>query len=124
MLEHILTREALDEVNNLVADDGILMIHTVICDRIPRDPDWFYLTPMVHTAFHTNKSMEILMKQWGYAASLYSPQAKSWYLFKKKYPQLSQLGEKINAINREIQGTYFHYKAGFVDYWKGFPDPS
>jgi 2-polyprenyl-3-methyl-5-hydroxy-6-metoxy-1,4-benzoquinol methylase len=120
MFEHVLNREALNEVNNLVADDGVLMLHTLICEKIPKDPDWFYITPMVHTAFHTNKSMEILMEQWGYAASIYSPQAKSWYLFKKDYPRLKHLEEKSNEINREIQTKYFHYKSGFVDYWKGF----
>jgi hypothetical protein len=81
MFEHVLKREHLDAVNHLVDSDGVLMLHTVVCERVPKDPNWFYLNPMVHTAFHTNKSMEILMEQWGYAASLYSPQAKSWFLF-------------------------------------------
>ncbi len=120
MFEHVLSREALDEVNALVADDGVLMLHTVVCENIPKNPDWFYITPMVHTAFHTNKSMSLLMEQWGYAASVYSPQAKSWFLFKKDCAQLRSLEASVERINREIQTTYFHYKAGFVDYWKGF----
>ena len=120
MFEHILDRDALNEVNDLVADDGVLMIHTVVCERIPPDPDWFYFTPIVHTAFHTNKSMGILMEQWGYAASVYSPQAKSWFLFKKQHPRLTDLEARISDINGEVQMKYFHYKAGFVDYWKGF----
>jgi hypothetical protein len=120
MFEHILTRDDLNEVNDLVADDGVLMLHTVICERIPSDPNWFYIEPIVHTAFHTNKSMSLLMKQWGYAASIYSPQAKCWFLFKKDCPQLSQLEDMVNRINREIQTRYFFYKADFVDYWKGF----
>jgi len=120
MFEHVLSRAALDEINDLVEDDGVLMLHTVICERIPKDPNWFYLTPMVHTAFHTNKSMKILMEQWGYAASIYSPQAKSWFLFKKNFPEIENLETKVNEINKEIQTEYFHYKAGFVDYWKGF----
>jgi len=120
MFEHVLSRNDLDMLNKLVADDGVLMIHTVICERIPKDSNWFYLAPIVHTAFHTNNSMAILMKQWGYAASLYSPQAKSWFLFKANAAQLENLEEKVGRINREIQSKYFHYKAGFVDYWKGF----
>jgi hypothetical protein len=75
---------------------------------------------MVHTAFHTNKSMSILMEQWGYAASIYSPQAKSWFLFKNDSPVLQNLESTINSINRELQTKYFYYKNGFVDYWKGF----
>lgn len=120
MFEHVLNREGLDEVNNLVAVDGVLMLHTVICERIPADPDWFYLAPMVHTAFHTNKSMAILMEQWGYASSIYSPQAKSWFLFKKDYSRLKELESKVAEINKSIRTKYFYYKSGFVDYWKGF----
>ncbi|MGM3185242.1 methyltransferase domain-containing protein [Dickeya oryzae] len=120
MFEHVMTREALDEVDRLVRDDGVLMLHTVIAERVPKDPNWFYINTMVHTAFHTNKSMSLLMEQWGYKASVYSPQAKCWYLFKNKHPGLDKLEESISKINRELQTTYFHYKEGFVDYWKGF----
>lgn len=120
MFEHVLDRKSLDDVNNLVKEDGVLMLHTVICENIPNDPNWFYLDPVVHTAFHTNKSMEILMGQWGYGFSAYSPQAKSWFLFKKDCGLNVDLEYKIEKINKEIQTNYFHYKNGFVDYWKGF----
>ena len=120
MFEHVLSRETLNEINDLVSDDGVLMLHTLVCENIPKDPNWFYIHPIVHTAFHTNKSMSILMKQWGYAASIYSHQAKSWFLFKKEYEGLCRLEEVIKKINREIQTKYFHYKPDFVDYWKGF----
>lgn len=120
MFEHVLQREDLDEVNALVADDGCLMMHTVVCERVPPDPDWFYLVPVVHTAFHTNRSMSILMRQWGYAASVYSPQAKSWFLFKRDNPRVNDLERAIEKINAEVQTHYFFYKPDFVDYWKGF----
>ncbi|MCW0233779.1 MAG: class I SAM-dependent methyltransferase [Ferrovibrio sp.] len=120
MFEHVLTRAALDEVNALVAEDGVLMLHSVVCERVPPDPDWFYLKPIVHTAFHTNRSMEILMRQWGYAASLYAPQAKSWFLFKAGHPLLASLAQRAAALNAELQTRYLHHKPGFVDYWKGF----
>lgn len=120
MFEHVLNRAALDEVHALVADDGVLMLHTVICERVPPDPDWFYLKPIVHTAFHTNKSMAILMEQWGYAASIYCPQAKSWFLFKRGHPLVGRLDARVEAINLEIQAEYLIFKPGFVDYWKGF----
>jgi len=120
MFEHVLDRATLDEVDGLVADGGVLMLHTVVCERIPKDPDWFYLAPMVHTAFHTNKSMELLMKQWGYAASLYSPAAKSWFLFKQGHPALPRLERVAQQINHALRAPFFHYKAGFVDFWKGF----
>ena len=120
MFEHILTRRALDEINERVSDSGILMLHTVICENIPKDPNWFYITPIVHTAFHTNKSMNILMDQWGYESSIYSPSAKSWFLFKKGYKNLNEIESICSSINIEIQKEYFLYKKGFLDYWKGF----
>lgn len=120
MFEHVLNRHALDEVNGLVKDDGVLMLHTVVCERIPKDPGWFYIDTMVHTALHINKSMSILMDQWGYGASIYSPQAKSWFLFKRDNPLIDDLEAKVAGINHELQTTYLHYKRGFVDYWKGF----
>ena len=83
MFEHVLRREDLDRVNNLVDRDGCLIIHTLICENVPNDPNWFYLRPPVHTAFHTNKSMEILMDQWHYRSSIYSPQSKCWVLLRK-----------------------------------------
>ena len=120
MFEHILKREDLDSINGLVHADGVLMLHTLVCENVPRDPNWFYLEPLVHTAFHTNKSMEILMKQWGYSATIYSPQAKSWFLFKKGFPNISILESLILKINGELQANYFYYKNGFMDYWKGY----
>jgi hypothetical protein len=115
--EHVLTRGELDAINNYVSDDGCLVIHSVICENVPRDPEWFYLGPPVHTAFHTNKSMDILMKQWGYQSSIYSPQAKCWVLYKKPYAELE---ETVLKMNKELQAKWFYGKDGFMDYWKGF----
>ena len=117
MFEHILKREDLDNVNNLVDKDGCLIVHTVVCENVPCDADWFYLRPPVHTAFHTNKSMSILMNQWGYHSSIYCPKSKSWVMLKKDIKNISNI---INSINRELQTDYLYYKKGFVDYWKGF----
>lgn len=115
--EHVLNRAELDAINDLVADDGCLVIHTVIAENVPRDPDWFYLGPPVHTAFHTNKSMGILMQQWGYQSSIYSPQAKCWVLYKKPFAELEPT---VLQMNTELQTKWFYGKDGFMDYWKGF----
>jgi hypothetical protein len=120
MFEHVLNRSDLDAVNALVSDDGVLMLHTVVCERVPQDPKWFYIEPMVHTAFHTNRSMSILMNQWGYTESVYSHLAKSWFLFKEKSPSIENLESNIIKINKELQSKFFHHKRGFLDYWKGF----
>lgn len=117
MFEHILSRDDLEKVNKLVSTDGCLIIHTLICETIPKDPNWFYLRPPVHTAFHTNKSMELLMKQWGYHSSVYCPKSKCWILFKE---ETENIEKKIKSINAELQTNFLYYKKGFVDYWKGF----
>jgi hypothetical protein len=117
MFEHVLKREDLDSVHNMVADSGCLIVHTLICENVPKDPNWFYLKPPVHTAFHTNRSMGVLMRRWGYKSSVYCPKSKSWVLLKEDN---GDIGELVNSINDEMQTDYLHYKNGFVDYWKGF----
>lgn len=115
MFEHVLKREDLDRLNDIVDDDGCLIIHTVVCEKVPNDPDWFYLRPPVHTAFHTNKSMEILMCQWGFRSSIYCPQSKCWVLLRS---DIGNIEKKIEVLNNELQNKWFYCKNGFVDYWK------
>ena len=117
MFEHILDRQSLDNVNDLVADDGCMIMHTLVCENVPQDANWFYMDTPVHTAFHTNKSMQSLMDQWGYVSSLYCPKSKFWVLLKKEPANIEEI---IHGINQEFQTDYLHYKKGFVDYWKGF----
>jgi 2-polyprenyl-3-methyl-5-hydroxy-6-metoxy-1,4-benzoquinol methylase len=120
MFEHVTDQKSLDLVNELVSNNGVLMIHTLVCENIPKDPNWFYMKPIVHTAFHTNKSMSILMDKWGYVESIYCPAAKSWFLFKPLPSNSFDLIKKIEEINGEMQCDYLFHKFGFVDYWKGF----
>jgi hypothetical protein len=117
MFEHVLRREDLDAVNAVVAANGALIIHTVVCERVPPDPNWFYLVPPVHTAFHTNASMQVLMDQWGYRSSIYSPKSKCWALLRK---DVAEVEPAVAAINEELQNPWLICKQGFVDYWKGF----
>ncbi|MFZ2541717.1 MAG: class I SAM-dependent methyltransferase, partial [Gallionella sp.] len=114
VFEHVTQRRYLDEINSLVSDEGCLIFHTVVCEKIPKDPNWFYLLP-VHCAFHTNKSMEILMGQWGYTCSIYCPTSKMWVLFKKKPKNVEAV---VKLINTEFQTDFLYFKSGFVDYWK------
>jgi hypothetical protein len=114
VFEHVTKREHLEEINNCVSEDGCLFIHTVICEKIPKDPEWFYLGA-VHCAFHTNKSMNILMSQWGYKSSIYSPLAKGWILLRSENDAIE---ESVRKINQELQFNYLYYKKGFMDYWK------
>ena len=117
LFEHLLTRQSFDEINALVSENnGAMLVHTRICETVPKDPDWFYLQPPVHTTFHTNKSMELLMKQWGYVESIYCLPARSWVLLKENDLNIEK---RVNLINSELQTEYLVYKSGFVDYWKG-----
>ncbi|RAX51906.1 hypothetical protein CCY99_08075 [Helicobacter sp. 16-1353] len=119
MFEHITKREHLEHINSLVKDDGILIIHTLIRENIPKDPNWFYILP-IHCSFHTNKSMEILMQDWGYTQSIYSPISKCWILFKENNINCinGNLKDFADSINMELQQKYFFYKNGFMDYWR------
>lgn len=119
LFEHLFTRSEFDRINNLIdPNQGCMFLHTVVCDNIPYNENWFYFEPPVHCAFHTNKSMNILMEQWGFTSSLYCPKAKSWVLFKNP---VAGMNEAISAINSEFQTEYILYNPkGFVDYWKGF----
>ncbi|RDU62692.1 hypothetical protein CQA53_09095 [Helicobacter didelphidarum] len=118
MFEHITKREHLEHINSLVKDDGMLIIHTLVRQNIPKNPKWFYINP-VHCAFHTNDSMQILMQQWGYTHSLYSPISKSWVWFKRdnKNVKNGTLPQFVDKINYELQMKYLYFKEGFVDYW-------
>lgn len=117
MFEHVIKRYSLDRINNLVDHDGCLIIHTRVSGYIPNDPNWFYLNPPVHTAFHTNRSMQLLMDQWDYCASIYCLPARCWVLLRDRGEEIN---EKINLINQELQSQWFYYKKGFVDFWKSY----
>ena len=108
--EHSIKREYLDKVNSLVSPNGTMMIYTYISDAVPCDPNWFYLDP-VHCSFHTRKSMEILMKQWGYTSSLYCIPAETWCIFKSAPANIKNVVEQINS---EFQQRYLLYDSGFV----------
>jgi len=114
MFEHILSRKSIDYLVNLLDGNGILALHTLICEEVPCDPSWFYLLP-VHTAFFTNKSMEILFKEWGFKSSIYSPQAQMWFFLKRKKE------EYIQSLAQQTREETVIVKDAFVDYWKKKP---
>lgn len=113
MFEHARDRRTLDEIESYVGEDACFGIHTLVRGEIPADPNWMYLLP-VHCAFFTNKSMGVLMQQWGYSCSVYNEHAKMWIWFKTE-PQL--IAEKVAALNRTMGWEYLHYKVGFMDFW-------
>ncbi len=114
LFEHIRSLEPIEEMVSLLNENGTLLIHTLIRENIPKDPQYFYLL-LVHCSLFTNKSMEILMKKFGFKYSIYSPVAKTWALFKNKPENIEQ---KIENINSFLGNNYLYQKDGFMDYWK------
>ena len=117
VFEHFTRREQFDFVEALVAKNGVLGIHTLVCESVPDDPTWFYLNP-VHCAFHTNRSMEILFRQWGYRCSVYSVDAQLWLWFKNEPQEVEAV---VKRANRRAGAPCYVFKPGFVDYWKCAP---
>jgi len=96
VIEHLRTYKEIEDIFSLVAENGCLAIHTFISTTsIPNDSSWFYLLP-VHCAFHTNQSMKILAKRFGFTTCAYNYDARMWFLFKalsdKDKNTLEQLG--------------------------------
>lgn len=114
VFEHVRDRDTLDEIESYVSQSGCFAIHTLVPEVIPNDPNWMYLLP-VHCAFHTNKSMQILMDSWGYNCSVYNEEAKMWILFHKKSNTIKPI---VEEINKSLGWEYLHFKDGFMDYWK------
>jgi len=83
--EHVRSISALDEVVELVAQDGVLALHALVREAIPPDPTWFYLLP-VHSTFFTNRSMEILFARWRFKASIYHLESRMWFWFRHDDP--------------------------------------
>ena len=110
VFEHIRERTVLDEIANLVAEDGVLALHTLVCETIPKDPAWFYLLP-VHCTMFTNDSMQRLFEQWGFVESLYHVPSRMWFWFR----------QPVEATKRfmESKPPGFYMRHAFVDYWKG-----
>lgn len=99
--EHARGIEDLDSLNLHVADKGVLALHTWVGETVPSDPAWFYYLP-VHATFYTNRAMSYLFERWAFAASLYHVDARLWFWFGRD--------------PGPVEG--YHYKRGFMDYWK------
>ena len=113
VFEHATNRLVLEEINDYVSTEGSLSVHTLVREEIPKDPEWFYLLP-IHSAFYTNKSMEILMANWDYKCSTYCPPAKMWVFFRSD-PVITE--QKVRKVNASVGHEYLYFKTGFMNYW-------
>ena len=107
MFEHVLDRASLDRLAGLVSAEGVLALHTVVVERVPDDPGWFYLLP-VHCAFFTNAAMDHLCRDWGFRASAYHVPSRLWLLFRRP----------LSALPDELSRDPWVSAEGFAGYWK------
>lgn len=115
VIEHLRFRSQLDGIFDLVKDDGVMMLHTLVPENIPQNPDWFYLLS-VHCSFFTNKAMQLLFEQNGYQCSIYNVASRMWVWFKQPIETIRPIIEKANA--RGDEKLHYILADRFVDYWK------
>jgi 2-polyprenyl-3-methyl-5-hydroxy-6-metoxy-1,4-benzoquinol methylase len=116
VMEHLRFREQLDAIFDLVSDDGAMILHTLVAEHVPHNPDWFYLLS-VHCSFFTNRSMQLLFEQKGYRCSLYHVPSRLWVWFKQPASTIRPIIEKANAQQQDPMQQYI-FAEKFVDYWK------
>ncbi len=116
VMEHLRFRSQLNSVFNLVADDGVMILHTLVAEHVPKNPDWFYLLS-VHCSFFTNRSMQLLFEQNDYRCAVYNVASRLWIWFKQPAAVIRPIIEQANAKNRDPMFQYI-FAESFVDYWK------
>lgn len=114
VFEHLRGRSNVEEIIGLLTDRGTFCLHTMVCEEVPLDPDWFYLLP-VHCTMWTNKSMGIIYEQYGFVGCAYHVEGRMWFFFRNR-----QRYELLRSKSPSIPGTWF-FSDKFVDYWKQKP---
>ena len=108
VFEHLLGARDVEKIFALLKPDGIAAIHTLVCEEVPRDPNWFYLQP-VHCTFWTNAAMKKIFKQYDFKACAYHVEARLWLMFKDA------------AKSARLKNSQWILSNDFVDYWKVKP---
>ena len=115
VLEHMIGMDDVDRLFGLVSPTGTAIIHTLICEEVPRDPEWFYIWKPFHSTIWSNKAMSIIFKQYGFLGCAYHVQSKMWLFFKD-----SEKYVKAKSIAGKVDGEWV-FSENFVDYWKQKP---
>ena len=117
VFEHLLGNQGdVDNVIGLIKPDGIMALHTLICEEVPQDPTWYYLLPIpVHCTLWTNKAMALVYKKHGFKGCAYNVESRMWLMF-RNVDDFNKLKE--NAA--QLKGTW-QFGDDFVDYWKVKP---
>ena len=114
VFEHLIgTHGDVDNIINLIKPDGIMALHTLICEEVPKNPDWFYIASIVvHCTIWTNKAMEIIYKKFGFKGCAYHLESRIWLMFRNVDDF-----QKLKNVAAKLKGTWT-FSNNFVDYWK------
>ena len=117
VFEHLLgNRGEVEKIMELLKPDGIMGLHTLICEEVPQDPEWYYLLPVpVHCTLWTNKAMQIVYQKNGFIGCSYNVEAQMWLFFRN-----FEAWKKLNEVKHQLHGTWI-FSEDFVDYWKCKP---
>lgn len=108
VFEHLLGAGDVEKIFALLKSNGTMALHTLVCEEIPRDPNWFYLQP-VHATFWTNAAMKKIFAQYNFKACAYHVEARLWLMFRDV--------EK----SARLKNSSWILADDFVDYWKAKP---
>lgn len=114
VFEHLFGNKGeVDNIINLIKPDGIMGLHTLICEEVPQDPEWFYLLAVpVHCTLWTNKAMSIVFQKNNFKHCAYNVEAQMWLFFRNE-----EAWQKLNEVKEKLSGTWI-LKDDFIDYWK------
>ena len=107
VFEHLLGSSDVEKIFALLKSDGIMALHTLVCEEVPRDPNWFYLQP-VHATFWTNAAMKKIFRRYDFKACAYHVESRLWLMFRDV--------EKFSRL--KSCASDFVFAEDFVDYWK------
>ena len=112
VFEHLIGAEDVNKIFALLNPEGIMALHTLICEEVPQDPNWFYLQP-VHCTFWTNKAMQRLFKVLGFVGCAYHVESRLWFMY----------GDKRDLFKTcaFTSSKTWIFANDFVDYWKAKP---
>lgn len=110
VFEHLLGAGDVEKIFALLKSNGTAALHTLICEEVPQDPNWFYLQP-VHATFWTNAAMKKIFRQYDFKACAYHVESRLWFMFRD--------AEKFSRL-KNCAGTW-SLADDFVDYWKVKP---
>lgn len=115
VLEHVRSNSELAGIFALLQKNtGLFALHTLICEEVPQDPDWFYLLAG-HTTLYTNAGMRHLYQRQGFKCCFYAVEAQMWF-FSHDPCALTRTRES----GPRLPGTWL-YSESFIDYWKVSP---